>query len=268
MPTTYAHYKLGLEVRKKAAKQVAVIIEEYPQLFQIGLHGPDLLFYYNALSKNKVNKTGYHLHELPGRIYFGQAAEIIKHKDYHKSYLAYTLGFLCHYALDVTCHGWVNENVRKGIADHLEIEAELDRELLLRDGKDPAKAILTGHLNPSRKNAEVICDFFPELTVEEIEKSIEDMIFYLNLIVAKNPLKRWILTTALKLAGKYEAFHGLIINKHKNENCSDCTNRLLELFEEGKEKALRLTDEYVDYVYGIKELDPLYHYNFDSLLVP
>lgn len=267
MPTTYAHYKLGLEVRKKATPQVADIIEEYPQLFQIGLHGPDLLFYYKALSKNKVNKIGYHLHELPGRVYFEQAAEIIKQKDYHKSYLAYTLGFLCHYALDVTCHGWVNENVRKGIADHLEIEAELDRELLLRDGKDPAKAILTGHLNPSRKNAEVISAFFPEITVEEIEKSIKDMIFYLNLLVAKTPLKRWGLTTALKLAGKYDTFHGLIINKEKNNKCKQCTDRLLELFEEGKERALQLTDEYVDYVYGIRELDSIYSYNFDSILV-
>ena len=154
MPTTYAHYKLGREVRKKVSTQVSAIIEEYPGLFQIGLHGPDTLFYYKALSKNKVNSIGYHLHELSGKDFFEKAAVVIKEAKYEKAHLSYALGFLCHFALDVTCHGWVNSQVKAKIADHLEIEAELDRELLIRDGKNPETAILTGHLKSTEKMPE------------------------------------------------------------------------------------------------------------------
>ena len=50
MPTSYAHYKFGQEVKSRLTGETAEIIAEFPQLFHIGLHGPDLLFYYNALS--------------------------------------------------------------------------------------------------------------------------------------------------------------------------------------------------------------------------
>ena len=76
--------------------------------------------------------------------------------------------------------GCVNAFADTKVAGHLEIESEMDREILLRDGKDPISSILTKHLISSRENAEVIKDFFPEITTEEIEKSIKDMIFYLN----------------------------------------------------------------------------------------
>ena len=51
MPTSYAHYKFGQEVKGKLSGEILGIIEEYPDLFNLGLHGPDLLFYYDALKK-------------------------------------------------------------------------------------------------------------------------------------------------------------------------------------------------------------------------
>ena len=266
MPTTYAHYKLGIEVRRKLNPEVREIVDEFPEVFQIGLHGPDLLFYYNALSKNKVNSLGYRLHEYSGKQFFEKAAEIIEKQQYNKAHISYILGFLCHFVLDVTCHGFVNAGVEKGIADHLEIEAELDREMLIRDGLHPEKAILTGHLHAKEENAGIIKDFFPELSQKEVKKSISDMIFYLNLLVPKGDLKRTILYSVLKLAGKYDTYKGLIINKEKNPVCEECTDRLLTLFEEGKVLAVRLLNEYMDYLHGRKSLDSVYEYNFDAKL--
>ena len=54
MPTTYAHYKLGQAVRESLQEREKKIVEEYPELFSIGLHGPDIFFYYKPFSKNKV----------------------------------------------------------------------------------------------------------------------------------------------------------------------------------------------------------------------
>lgn len=266
MPTSYAHYKFGQEVKNRLSGEVADIVKEYPQLFHLGLHGPDLLFYYNALKKNKVNTTGFGLHEYSGRYVFERAARIIREKNMDKAHQAYIYGFLCHYSLDVSCHGCVNAFDATGIAGHLEIEAELDREMLLRDGKDPISTILTGHLVSSRENADVIKDFFPGITTEEIEKTIKDMIFYLNFLVAPGKVKRWFFEKALKLVGKYDEFGGLMINLNKNHDCDETVERLLDLYQDAKELAVKLIQEYPLYLRGEMELDQVYKYSFDSEL--
>lgn len=46
MPSTYAHYRLGQEVLKNLPAKEKRLIEQHKELFDIGLHGPDILFYY------------------------------------------------------------------------------------------------------------------------------------------------------------------------------------------------------------------------------
>ena len=46
MPSTYAHYKFGQEIRHKLTRKEKQIIDEFPDNFNIELHGPDILFYY------------------------------------------------------------------------------------------------------------------------------------------------------------------------------------------------------------------------------
>lgn len=266
MPTSYAHYKFGQEVRQQLMGMPAEIVQEFPELFSIGLHGPDLLFYYKALTKNKVNTTGFELHKYSGRYVFERAAAVIRQNHMDRAHLAYIFGFLCHYSLDVTCHGCVNAADDAGIAGHLEIEAELDREMLLQDGKDPFRTLLTGHLKASRENAEVIKDFFPGITAQEIEKSIEDMIFYLNFLVAPHKPKRWLFHNGLKLVGLYDKFGGLMISEEKNPACDETVKELLKLYQEAKVLAVRLIQEYPLHLEGEKEWEEIYRYNFDSQL--
>lgn len=47
MPSTYAHYRMGQEVIKQVSAPVRDIIMKHKQLYDIGLHGPDILFYYH-----------------------------------------------------------------------------------------------------------------------------------------------------------------------------------------------------------------------------
>lgn len=42
MPSTYAHYRMGQEVRNAINGNEKVIVEKYLDLFNIGLHGPDI----------------------------------------------------------------------------------------------------------------------------------------------------------------------------------------------------------------------------------
>ena len=54
MPSTYAHYRLGQQVRRELEGNERKIIEKYPQLYLIGLHGPDILFYYKPLRSDMI----------------------------------------------------------------------------------------------------------------------------------------------------------------------------------------------------------------------
>lgn len=44
MPTTYTHYKFGKEVLETLPHPLQSSIENHRELFDIGLHGPDILF--------------------------------------------------------------------------------------------------------------------------------------------------------------------------------------------------------------------------------
>ena len=63
MPSTYAHYRMGQQVRSMLDGNEKKIVEKYPQLYLIGLHGPDILFYYKPLKSNSINSIGYELHK-------------------------------------------------------------------------------------------------------------------------------------------------------------------------------------------------------------
>ena len=94
MPSTYAHYRLGQQVRRKLEGNERKIIEKYPQLYLIGLHGPDILFYYKPLRPNPVNQIGYDLHGHSGKEFFERAKNIINSQKEKEPFLAYTYGVL------------------------------------------------------------------------------------------------------------------------------------------------------------------------------
>lgn len=265
MPSTYTHYRMGQEVRERLPEAIRKNIEQYSELYNIGLHGPDLLFYYKVLTRNHVNSIGYELHKKPGSFFFKRAAEVVKSHGMGAAYLSYVYGYICHFALDVSCHGFVNGQIEDTGVGHLALESDLDRRFLLMDGKKAISERLTGHLIPGEHTAEVIRDFHPGITRDEAYKSIKDMVFYLNALVSPGKLKRGLLVGAFKLIRQYDSLGGLLIRREENPAATKSVERLLKLYEKGRELAIRLIEEYGAYLEGEKELDPIYHTNFESI---
>lgn len=54
MPTTYAHDLFGQKVYRQMPEEVKKVIRENGELYRIGLHGPDIFFYY-FIFKNHVS---------------------------------------------------------------------------------------------------------------------------------------------------------------------------------------------------------------------
>lgn len=100
-------------------------------LFNIGLHGPDLLFYYHPLTNNPVNSKGYGIHSEAGIKFFSYASKEIVRRSFSPDHLAYIYGVICHFALDRECHGYIDEKITESGVSHAEIEVEFDRRLMI-----------------------------------------------------------------------------------------------------------------------------------------
>jgi len=70
MPSTYAHRRFGTNVLEHLPDELRAQLEQNRELYDIGLHGPDLLFYYHAAKSNPVGALGNAMHEEPGRVFF------------------------------------------------------------------------------------------------------------------------------------------------------------------------------------------------------
>lgn len=69
MPSTYAHRRFGANVLDHLPAPLREKLEAHRELYDIGLHGPDLLFYYHAEKSTPVAALGNAMHDEPGRTF-------------------------------------------------------------------------------------------------------------------------------------------------------------------------------------------------------
>ncbi len=181
MPTTYAHDLFGQKVYRQLPENMKKIIRENGELYRIGLHGPDIFFYY-FIFKKQVSGVGYRMHKEKAAAFFQEGmAQVRERKD--EALLAYLLGFGCHYLLDSTCHPFVNEMHDKGKISHSLLEIEFDRFLMEENGKNPYTYYPSDCIRASEKNAAVIHRAFPLVKKRNILLSLKLMKFMTNQLV-------------------------------------------------------------------------------------
>lgn len=149
MPGFTTHYLFGvknLQQLKKSASCPILFesIEHYKTVFQLGLQGPDLFFYYFVSQMKKI-KLGSMTHKtLTGDFLqcLVQAPELFSAEKERMIARAYAAGFIGHYVLDTEVHpyvyfmtGYGDALKQKGYADHVTIESDIDTCLLMRYAK-------------------------------------------------------------------------------------------------------------------------------------
>lgn len=231
MPAAYAHYLFGQQVRNQLSCNLKKLIADNLHLYQIGLHGPDIFFYYKPLSSNLIKKTGSDLHQEKAESFLAKARKIIGRALHPEASLAYILGFICHFMLDSECHPQVNELMRTTGLSHYEIETEFERSLMIINGIDPLRYQPTGHIIPNYSVAQCIAQFYPGLTSKEVFLSLKSMRLYLNLLSDLRFWPRTFLTAALKLSGNYQKLKGLLMTKENNPLIKEGCDELAELME-------------------------------------
>lgn len=264
MPSTHAHYVFGREVLRELPAPQAALAREYRQLYDIGQHGPDILFYYHVLTNNKINAVGYAVHGRPGREFFAPALAHISalSGEARERAKAYALGFLCHFALDSACHGYIENKIAVSGVTHTEIESEFDRYLLLREGIEPLSARLVGHIVPSAENAADISPFFAGVDAKHVKKALRSMRFYNALLRAPHQPKRGLVNFVLRLSGNYPEMHGMMIAKHPIPACADSNLRLSKLMARARGECLSLIQNFFACLSGEAELSPAFERTF------
>ena len=218
-------------------------VENNRELFDIGLHGPDILFYYRPVVKNPVSGQGYELHDKMADEFFENASQVIRNAENPAAARAYIYGFICHFALDSECHNYIEKMIQVSGISHSEIER---------------------HIRPTIENARVIAPFFQDLTPETVKKALSSMIFYHKLLLAPNPGKRKVLFGGMKVAGLYSSMKGMVMSLEPNPACRDYCLLLKNRFAGAVPLAASLIIQYQKKLFQGGELPKRFHQTFGA----
>lgn len=148
MPSIYTHYRFGRQLFEKLPKEMQDFLQQHKELYTLGQQGPDL-FFFNPKTLMKADSPGTIIHDTSGADFIGRQVARLKSLPKNDPQVAYFIGGLCHYILDVYAHPTVDALVESGDFCHVAIETELDRYFLEKDGQDALHFKLNQLIEPA-----------------------------------------------------------------------------------------------------------------------
>lgn len=267
MPAAYAHIIFGNRVLGALPDHVRdPLIYSNIDVFEVGLQGPDILFYYRPLSKNSVSALGNAMHEQTGREWFLTALHRFGAQqgepEISPAALAYLYGVLCHFVLDSQCHDYINQYVRDTGISHYEVESEFDRSLMLYRRQNPLTTSRIPDFDPSSRVAHVIEPFYDGVDEKMTKEALDSFVKFHRLLRCASNAKRNFIYAALHLLGKYDELHGHIINRWPNPGCESSNAELFARMDAAIPIAVRLISGFSE-----KEVltDPQFELNFEGV---
>lgn len=243
MPFTYAHYAFGQEITQRLPAELQLLVRRHLPLYQIGLHGPDILLFYRPFVRCPINQTGYDLHRQAADRFFQRSLSVLQKMSDPEAGLAYLMGFICHFALDSECSNYIEDTVSHSSLTYAEIEGAFDRQLMADYGFPPDARLLTAHLQPRVGDTGIIADFFPDIQAKQIDKALNSMITYHNFLFSSS-VKRNALLLLLRITGNYRKMGGLILQTNSYSDCTDSSRELTRRYQGAISSALLLCENF------------------------
>ena len=232
MPATYAHYRFGAAMLRKMPADVSRTAKRHRRMFDVGLHGPDLFFFYKPVFSTKISRLGNKFHRQTGKEFFSRACRNLR-LDPTEAGQAYLYGVLCHYALDSHCHPLVEKYSWEGIASHSRIEAEFDRFLMERDGMQPPYGVqLTNHMTLTKPECQLISRFYPGAEAEHIHDSLKGMVGIRKAMDMPNTLLRTALIKTMSAGSA--TFRDMVVRPEPDPVCRELDQPLFERYERAR----------------------------------
>lgn len=223
---------------------------------------------------------GGRLHGQTGEAFFGKRLSILAGLDPARqpAARAFLCGTACHFALDTTCHGYVNWYEKTRHVPHNVIEGDFDRELLAAAGFVPVMADISaefakgvrGGTAPARSEGKsgsartvqsraetagaetAIAPFYPEMDEQTIRTALHDFVRFHHILLCRSDLKRNFLLAALKALGQYDALRGHIVGKAEDPSCHASNQELVKLLSGAVSDGVLM----VSYVAGQRKTAP------------
>ena len=228
MPAHYAHYRFGAELLKTMPADVRRTVNRYRSLYDIGLHGPDIFFYFNPAWKTAIGGLGPKFHHQSGRDFFTRVCK--RHRlEPSEPARAYLYGLLAHYCLDAVCHPLIHTHTDDGKIGHVELETEFDRYLLALDGNDkPHARDCSRHMALNEAECAVVAAFYPGVTGKQVARSVGNMANAVKLLAAPDGLPRKALKLGIDVAARQ--FRQYYMTESPNPNCAHLDEELQRLY--------------------------------------
>lgn len=252
MPALYAHNRFGEDVLATMPPALKGFFEKYTEAFHLGLQGPDILFYYKPLTKNTIKKYGMALHHETGRGFYLEAAERIFNDEKNKTedgtffpdtaYAAYIGGMICHFTLDCSLHGLINEKTTEKTT-HGKIESEFDKYLMRMDSKAIRGVNNAGHLTDKNGTAEACAEAY-DIDLTEIKRCIKTIRRINGWFGAKSEAFHVFAHAFLTLARMERKFGDMFLHKKDDPNCAKLNEKLYKRYKTAIPKASAVLEEY------------------------
>jgi hypothetical protein len=229
MPSNYAHYRFGMELIGRLNADQRRTVQRFRQLFDMGLHGPDLFYHHNPLFQTPARKLGDKYHAQTGKAFFERVCRSIRMNP-SEGAMAYLYGVLAHFALDSLSHPYVCRMAESGSATHSEIETEFDRFLLETDGrKPPYLQDLSTHITLTPGECETVALFYPPVSSGTIRRCVKNMAANTRFLTMPKGIRRDLVSKAAALISPNAA--GLVMTIHPNRKCAGTNKSLMRLYE-------------------------------------
>lgn len=264
MPAIYAHDRFGQDVITRIGGTVKELVETRRLAFDLGIQGPDLLFYYKPLIPNDIQKIGARIHNMPGRRFFNRCG-LIQRGCGEDDLLAYLMGAVCHYTLDVMLHPAVEQRCEAGDVIHTEVEMSFDRSLMVRDGLDPLTVPVGDNLESDEmpELAEGIRLFYPPLTAGHILRAARSMVQFQRWMLMPNQAKRTAVSGALLVTGSMRrSLMGHIMTREPVAALAKSDEGLFELYQKAVEAAPDYMEELILNIYQKRKLGSFFDHTY------
>lgn len=259
MPSIYAHFRFGDQAAKTLDGSLQRTISRFPQLFDVGVHGPDFFFFYQPLWRTKMGSLGGWYHNLSGREFFERAVRRLADNP-SEGATAYLYGVLCHYALDSACHPLIVSATAGKAPGHTELETEYDRVLLARDGHNPpCRYYLGRRLKLTWGGCVTVAGFYPPASAYTVHHSVWMMAAVCRMMTMKN---RRLLQAIFNLGGEYAS--QMVMQQRPNHRCAPLVQELDALYQQALERYPRMAAELADYIANGTPLGADFDANFSG----
>ena len=279
MPTTYAHWRFGCDCIETLPENLKKAVNDHREIFDFGVHGPDIFFY--DLSHPKIAKYGTNMHHEPAKPFFERCIEVYKENEEDKdAMMAYMLGFLSHYTLDSQCHPYINkkDEVTPELS-HNKIESEYDAHMMKLDGRSINLTDRAQSLVPKKEDAAIIARFFP-FSAKDLYRVCRMHHMIIHALNCKSDMKRNTLTGTLNALHLYD-FRDLPLHNEEHPLAKDSNLRIdkdranaLEYYPELVEALMKAIDEdaplpdYFNYNFGPDIDVPVLSYEEELNYIP